>query len=285
MHGLIFVTWEKYLNDRFGPDLLSAYRTKIGESPSETPLANRVYDDATLLAGLGAASALTQTPPDALLYEYGRFFIMNGLTSRLCAYLLNGVHNARDLLLAMRDAHNQMAHASPEGVSPPLFEYAPLAGDPNGLILRYDSPRRLCSLLHGSIEGAALRYGEQATINETACMKHGAPVCTFVVHFSPGTSPSRASQEFEANPARWEAQRRLADLVYLLLPDQDGMMLAEIQQRLRQQGASAEQTRPFLVLEALNHLHHAGWAANTANDPGDDLARRRYWRLPRLSSM
>lgn len=285
MHGLIFVTWEKYLNERFGPDLLYTYRGKLGESPAATPLANRVYDDAALLAGLSAASDLTQTPPDALLYEYGRYFILNGLTSRLCAYLLNGVQNARELLLAMRDAHNQMAHASPEGVSPPLFEYAPVSGDPSGLILRYDSPRHLCSLLHGSIEGAAMRYGEQATINETTCMKRGAPACTFVVRFSPGTSPSRATQEFEADPARWQAQRHLADLVYLLLPDQDGLTLAEIQARLRQRGALTEQTRPFLVLEALNHLHHAGWAANTANEPGDDLARRRYWRLPRLSSV
>lgn len=116
-------------------------------------------------------------------------------------------------------------------------------------------------------------------------MKHGAPARTFRIHFSPGAAPSRTVQEFDADPARWEAQRRLADLVYLLLPDQDGLTLTEIQDRLRRQGAPAEQTRPFLVLEALNHLHHADWAANTANEPGDDLARRRYWRLPRLSGV
>ena len=32
MHGLIFVTWEKYLTDRFGPQLLNAYRLEIGET-------------------------------------------------------------------------------------------------------------------------------------------------------------------------------------------------------------------------------------------------------------
>lgn len=285
MHGLIFVTWEKYLDDRFGADLLYAYRNQIGETPASRPLANHVYDDATLLAGLSAASTLTKTPADALLYEYGRYFILNGLTSRLCAYLLNQVHNARELLLAMRDAHNQIHHASTEGVSPPLFEYEPVSGDPNGLILHYDSPRHLCSLLHGSIEGSAIRYGEQVTIDETSCMKRGAPVCTFRLHFSPGTSPSLASHESVGQQERWEAQRRLADLVYMLLPDQDGFTLTEIQERLRRQGALPEQTRPFLVLEALNHLHHAGWAASTVNEPGDDLARRRYWRLPRMASI
>ena len=283
MHGLIFVTWEKYLNDRFGQNLLYEYRQKIGEAPSLTPLANRVYDDATLLAGVGAAVELTSVPVDTLLREYGRYFLVNGLTSRLCAYLLNQVHGARDLLLTMRDAHNQIGHASAEGVSPPLFEYEPVPGDPNGLVVKYDSPRKLCSLLLGSIEGAAERYGEQVSVRETTCMKHGAPVCTFVTHFAPGSSPSRAVHEGNGHSARWDAQRQLAELVYTLLPDADGVTLAEVRERMRWQGLGPDQTRPYLVLEAINHLHHAGWAASSANEPGDDLGRRRYWRLPRMA--
>lgn len=285
MHGLIFVTWEKYLNDRYGPNLLYEYRQKIGEAPSMTPLATKVYDDATLLAGVGAAHELTQTPVDTMLREYGQYFLVNGLTSRLCAYLLNQVHSARELLLTMRDAHNQIAHASAEGVAPPLFEYDSVPGDPNGIVVKYDSPRKLCPLLLGAIEGTATRYGEQVSVRETTCMKQGAPMCTFEVRFAPGSSPSRAIHDGNGNTARWDTQRRLADLIYTLLPDADGITLAEIQERLRGHGVGPDLTRPFLVLEAINHLHHAGWSANTANEPGDDLARRRYWRLPRMAGV
>jgi hypothetical protein len=51
MHGLIFVTWEKYLTERFGQARLNTYRNAIGESAASAPLASRLYDDATLLAG------------------------------------------------------------------------------------------------------------------------------------------------------------------------------------------------------------------------------------------
>jgi len=72
-----------------------------------------------------------------------------------------------------------------------------------------------------------------------------------------------------------------ADLVYSVLPDQDGMTLQEVQERLRQRGAQGNQLRPFLILEAITLLHHAGWATSTAitNDPADELGNRRYWRL------
>ncbi|HEU4784762.1 MAG TPA: heme NO-binding domain-containing protein, partial [Ktedonobacterales bacterium] len=102
MHGLVFVTWEKYLEARFGADMLHRYRNAIGEGVYDAPLVNRVYDDSMLLAGVAEASRLTRLPARSLLYEYGSYFITNGLTRRQCAYLLSQAHNGRDLLLAMR---------------------------------------------------------------------------------------------------------------------------------------------------------------------------------------
>jgi Haem-NO-binding len=122
MHGLIFVTWEKYLTERFGGSLLSAYRDAIGETPSDSPLASRLYDDATLLAGVGAANRLTGIAADMLLREYGRYFIINGLTSHLCSYVLSQIHSGQALLLAMRDVHARLRQTR-EGLTPPLFNY------------------------------------------------------------------------------------------------------------------------------------------------------------------
>lgn len=299
MHGLVFVTWEKYLAERFGTSLLDDYRKAIGEGIGATPLASRVYSDEQLLAGVAAASRLTRVAADALLHEYGRYFILNGLTSRLCAYLLNEVHGGRDLLLMMRSAHEQMNHAE-ESVMSPVFEYQAMPSDPFGLYLIYDSPRQLCSLLLGAIEGAAVRYGERAQVREQTCMKHGAPTCTFAIRFLRPSGPSRAasmpttsaaeyapsvSQPAPWQQERWEAQRLLADAVYAVLPDADGISLDEVQGRLRMHVAEVgAATRPFLVLEALNHLSHAGWAASSANQPGDTLGSRRYWRVPRAGS-
>src|SRR3989442_10819555 len=130
MHGLIFVTGEKFLAERFGNSFLNMYRSSIGETAASSPLTRRVYDDATLLAGVGAACQLTGLSADAILHEYGRYFMINGLTSHLCAYLLAQVHNGRELLLVMSNAHAQMRRTA-DGLTPPLFKYEALSSDLN----------------------------------------------------------------------------------------------------------------------------------------------------------
>jgi len=276
MHGLIFVTWEKYLTERFEGSVMGRYREAIGETPATSPLASRVYDDATLLAGVGAASRITGMPADRLLREFGRYFITNGLTRHLCAYLLTQVHGARDLLLAMRDAHEQMSRL-PDGLTPPLFQYAALPNTSNGLILIYDSPRKLCAVLMGAVEGAAERYDEQVYIVERTCMKRGDMVCRFELRFS--ASPSERMEAPEL-AGRHRAQQQFAQFIHLLLPDEGGVTLAELQTLLKSRGMGKDLTRPARLLEALQHLHHVGLVATTANHPGDDFTHRRYWRAP-----
>ncbi|HEY7848532.1 MAG TPA: hypothetical protein VIC27_00640, partial [Ktedonobacterales bacterium] len=149
--------------------------------------------------------------------------------------------------------------------------------------------RKLCPLLIGSIEGAAIRSGEQAQVREETCMRKGAPACTFAIRFmrpSGASGPSHTSSAPAASAPwhseRWEAQRRLADAVYTLLPDADGVTLSEVQDLLKARFPQfGESARPFVVLEAINHLNHAGWVATSANEPGDALGARRYWRAPR----
>jgi len=279
MHGLIFVTWEKYLSERFGGSLLHEYRHAIGETATNAPLTSRVYDDETLIAGVGAACKLTRLPADTLLREYGRYFIINGLTRHLCAYLLGQVQSGRDLLLTMRNAHAQMRR-TPDALTPPLFGYEAISSHPNEFALIYDSPRQLCSVLLGAIEGAAERYGERAQIVERTCMKRGAAVCRFEVAFSRQSSGPLSQVETPEQAARRKEQQQLANMVLEALPDYDGLTLMELQSRLQHWQVSPNQTRPSVVLEALHHLQHAGLVASTANQPGDDLARRRYWRAP-----
>ena len=279
MHGLIFVTWEKYLSDRFGSSLLHQYRQAIGETVASAPLASRVYDDATLLAGVGAACQLTSLPADTLLREYGRYFMLNGLTSHLCAYLLIQVHSGRELLLTMRTAHTQMRR-TPDELTPPLFDYEPLPRNADGLVLIYNSPRKICSVLLGAIEGAAERYGEQVQIVERTCMKHGADTCRFEVIFSSLPSQPLQHAETPEQRARRRTQQQLADRVLSILPNEDGVTLGELRAFLQRGSINPQEFRPSVLLEALRHLQFVGLVASSANQPGDDLTHRRYWRAP-----
>jgi Haem-NO-binding len=279
MHGLIFVTWEKFLSEQFGSSFLVRYRSTIGETMATSPLTSRVYDDATLLGGVGAACQLSGLSADLLLRAFGNYFILNGLTSHLCAYLLTSVYSGYDLLLAMRDAHEQMRRTS-EALTPPLFRYEVHSSNPGALVLIYDSPRRLCPVLWGAIEGAAKRYGEKVKVVERTCMKQGARVCRFEVQFFASPETQVEHQVTPEQQARRVAQQQLALLVLAVLPDSDGVTLMELQRTLQKRQGDPRQWRPSVLLEALRHLQHVGLANTTANQPGDNLTHRRYWRAP-----
>ena len=287
MHGLIFVTWEKYLSERFGEKMLREYRSTLSEkTATPTPLlASHVYDDATLVAGVGVASQLSEVPADILLREYGRYFQMNGLTNHFCAYVVNQFQSGRDLLLAMSAVHAQLHHVH-SGVTPPLFKYELPPDNPRGLILLYNSERQLCPVLMGAIEGAADRYGEQAQIVEQTCMKRGDSACRFVVTFIPlRTQQERLRLTLEQTERR-ERQNIMANFVLAVLPKHGygatGVTLQELQVLLQQRNIPARQLRPAVLLDALLHLSYAGLVTNSANQlggssQGDDLTHRRYW--------
>ena len=102
MKGIIFVVWEKYLNERFGSKFIDSYRESIGEPKDQLPITGRVYPDELLLKGLHAASQLSFVAQDRLLFEYGKYFMINGLVEYLCGYLLAQAWTAYDLVLLMR---------------------------------------------------------------------------------------------------------------------------------------------------------------------------------------
>ncbi len=277
MQGIIFVTWERYLADRFGNAFLGRYRETIGETVASVPLASRVYDDQQLLAGVTMASQLTHFSVDSLLREYGHYFLINGLTDHLCAYLLAQVHSGRDLLLMMRKVHAQMKHL-PDGLTPPVFGFELLPQSAAGLVLIYDSHRQLCPVLYGAIEGAAERFGETTQIFESACMRHGAAACRFEVNFVRNSAPlPEAPTPQQVAQARTKQQ--LADLVLTALPDTDGLTLQNLQKLMQHWPIAPDRLRPSVLFEALEHLQFAGLVASTANQPGDNFSLRRYWRV------
>lgn len=282
MLGLIFMTWEKYLGDRFGEQLLTDYRSLLGDTSTEVQTASRYYDDELLYKGVGIASQLVHKSADILAREYGRYFIVNALTNKLCSYLLTQVHSGRELLLAMRESHARIQTAF-EGATPPAFEYG-TTSDPAEIVLIYRSERGLCPLLLGSIEGAALRYNERVRVIERTCMKHGAPACRFEARFYPNTQhlPLR-------NPVaerHQQEQNTLSSMILALLPYEEhsqGYTLEDIQQQLTARRGHLPQLRLAVLFEAVQRLQFAGLAKCNANDDTGAMLTRRYWRTPSIS--
>jgi hypothetical protein len=240
-----------------------------------------MYSDEALLAGVGAAHTLSQVPVVTLLREYGRYFIINGLTGHLCSHILSNVFSGCDLLLTMRDAHARLRRTKDE-LQPPLFKYTSVS--PNKVTLIYDSPRQLCSVLLGAIEGAAQRYGETVQIEELSCMKHGDATCQIRTHFSPPKyDPARYTNT--RLPEQREERTRLLKQLWNLLPEAgtiDGFTLTKIQDMLKKQQRLPDlQIRPAVLFEALQQLQFSGYVMSTSTRENDDFMKRRYWRVHR----
>jgi hypothetical protein len=58
------------------------------------------------------------------------------------------------------------------------FEDAP----DGALMMGYNSPRRLCALAHGFIEGAADHFGETVNVEHPTCMHRGDAKCQIAIH-------------------------------------------------------------------------------------------------------
>lgn len=276
MHGLIFVTWEKFLVEKYSKEVLGFYRRSIQDTEARYALASRVYDDAVLLRGVSATSRATGVHANELLRQYGRYFMNNSLTDHLCAYLLSQAQSAQDLLLAMRSAHAQMRNTAP-GMSPPIFGYATYAESPSKLLIKYDSHRQLCPVLYGCIEGAADRFHEAVSIQERSCMQNGAPACLMEARFAKNTEPLQLESLEMAN--KQSESRWLDSMVLQLLPMQGGYTLKQVNELLQAHpGVPSAQVRPSAAFNAVQHLQHAGLVASTA-DRGDLLLDRRFWRV------
>lgn len=284
MLGLIFMTWEKYLSERFGNALLQYYRAQMGETSATALMASRYYDDELMLQGVSLISQITHLPVDTLLHEYGRYFVTNALTGKLCAYLLSQIHSGRELLLAMRDTHTRLRVAF-EGASPPVFEYG-TSTDPNKVVLIYRSKRHLCPLLHGTIEGAALRYNEYVHVVERTCTRQGADVCCFEALFFPNKQRSAYIQTSEQEYQQ-HFQKQFADLIFSALPSYGqgaGTTLLEMRTLLAARGLHFYYQRPAVMFEAIQHLQFAGLVMSDSNNYSDGMMTRRYWRTPQLIS-
>src|SRR5437764_10285153 len=223
MHGIVFVSWDRFLQAKFGGIFFQKYRAEMKQRGHVISLINQTYPDQHLLQALAFVSQQQNTSIDTILRSFGQYYIMNELTGFVCAALLEKVKSAKELLLVMADAHSQLKQASREMhtahlISPPIFRYEHIYGHPDRLIVVYQGSRQLCPLLQGAIEGAGMRYHERVTIlhNPNECMRQGGRVCRLFVKFE--SLKNTLTHEESAPSERVRFQENVRRLILQVLP-------------------------------------------------------------------
>jgi hypothetical protein len=163
-HGLL--AWDGLL-EMAGLD--GAY-TSVGSYPDSEVL--RLVDAAATALGLSAGEVLRWFGRSAipLLHErYEMFFAPHKSAQSFVASINDVIHPEVRKLYA--------------GAGCPHFHFHDLEDGRTGLA--YKSPRRMCRLAHGFIEGAADHYGDRVAIEHLSCMLDGHPVCRIALDWNP----------------------------------------------------------------------------------------------------
>lgn len=177
MKGVVFNLLEEAVSASHGPavwdDLLDAAEL----DGSYTSLGS--YPDEEIFALVGAASKALDVAPGEILRWFGRA-AMPMLAERYGAFF--APHRvARSFIMSVNDIIHPEVRKLYSGAGCPHFHFQD--GEDGRLLIGYRSPRQLCQLAHGFIEGASDHYGETVELEHLSCMSNGDPLCRIAAHW------------------------------------------------------------------------------------------------------
>jgi hypothetical protein len=169
VHGVIFSSFRDYVTEQHGRPAADAVF-----AGGASYLLSESYPDEELLGAVARTADVAGEEVDTVLFEFGVF-----AAEKTFARLYPAISpSAREFLLTVETRIHELVRATIPNAEPPRLHVSE-GGD--GLFIVYESPRRLCVLLRGLVEGTARHYGEKAEVVEPTCMLRGDDACTFDV--------------------------------------------------------------------------------------------------------
>lgn len=177
MMGIVFNLLEAAVCRTYGEAQWYQLLDKAGLDGAYTSIGN--YPDADAFRIVGVAAEVLQLPPGEVLRWFGRES-MTMLAQRYSIFF-EGHSSARTLLPTVNRAiHAEVRKLYPTALLPDFsFEDAPA----DTLRMVYHSSRSLCDLAQGFIEGTALVFQEQITVEHPHCKLRGDHQCRFDIRF------------------------------------------------------------------------------------------------------
>ncbi|MEN7536281.1 heme NO-binding domain-containing protein [Aurantiacibacter flavus] len=179
MKGIVFNILQEAVEQKFGEDAWESLIDASGVCGAYTSLGS--YPDQELFALVAAAAALLETNEAEVLRWFGRS-AMPMLEVRYPELFVNH-RTSRSFILSVNDIIHPEVRKLYAGASCPHFHFDE---DTEGrLLLGYRSPRQLCQLAHGFIDGALDLFDERATIEHLLCMHRGDGICRMAIDWHP----------------------------------------------------------------------------------------------------
>jgi hypothetical protein len=181
MKGMIFNQLENMVTEQLGPETWEQLLTQTTLSTADGVfIGPKNYPDEDLFALVGTASRLTGAPADALVRGFGRYLFPK--LAELYPVFFKGQATAKSFLMSVDRIIHVEIRKLDSNAGLPMMDYEDAA--PDQLVLVYRSPRNLCELALGLIEGVGAHFGEQIALAETSCRKQGAEACRIECTFA-----------------------------------------------------------------------------------------------------
>lgn len=176
MNGIIFMELGKFAQARIGDQ---AWRDVVRLAGVPPRIYYRVadYPDAEATALVTALAAALNESAEALLEDLGEFITPDLL--RMARYWVQPHWKTLDLIEHTEATIHETLRAEGSRTDPPRLRCERTA--PDEVALTYDSPRRLCRLARGIVNGIAAHYVEQVAIQEPSCMLKGDASCRLII--------------------------------------------------------------------------------------------------------
>lgn len=179
MKGIIFNVFNKLVEEKFGLETWDALLEETKPTSRGAYTSAGTYDDAELFAMVGALSKKTGAPAKDLVKTFGEY-TLSELAKQYPVFFKHD--SLKSFLLSIHGViHVEVRKLYPDAGLPEI-SYQDSGGD--GLIMIYRSPRKLCALAEGLIEGAAKHFKEMVLITQTKCLHRNDAECRLELKFS-----------------------------------------------------------------------------------------------------
>ncbi len=175
MKGIVFNYLGEMVEEEFGLEAWDLLLQKTGLSGEF--ISAETYPDKDLMALVAAAHEATGIETIELVRSFGRFMFPH--FQKQNPQFFEGHNDLISFLLTVdRVIHVEVRKLHP-GVELPEFTYEEESD--KELTMYYKSPRKLCFLAEGLIDGSAKHFNTKYELDHSECMHNGAERCTLKI--------------------------------------------------------------------------------------------------------
>ena len=179
MKGVIFNLLEDFVSEGWGEETYEAILAGCPLHTKEPFVGPATYPDADLLAIVSKTTERLGISVPEAVHSFGKYCFPR-LAAKFPVFVQGHVHPKTFLKTIDNVIHVEVRKLFRDA-EPPRITYTDPADD--RLVLRYESKRRLCSLMTGLLEGAGEFFAVPIEYTQTQCMLQGAPACEFDLRF------------------------------------------------------------------------------------------------------